>query len=153
MGAAINVAQLPRRSAAERVAFSHGTEPRDGARGLGNRGTAPPPPQRRRWRLIEPDECARGDGSRCPGSAGPTKGWPAARFVAVGRRYEGPVIVLGGPDEGDMVSMIADGITRFIELGPGTALTGFMRRIDRRLEVVNVADNDSLARAAEALNA
>ncbi|MDP6795451.1 MAG: ACP S-malonyltransferase [Verrucomicrobiota bacterium] len=50
-------------------------------------------------------------------------------------------------------SMIADGITRFIELGPGTALTGFMRRIDRRLEVVNVADNDSLARAAEALNA
>ena len=49
--------------------------------------------------------------------------------------------------------MIADGVTRFIELGPGTALTGFMRRIDRGLEVLNVADNDSLAKSAEALNA
>ena len=50
-------------------------------------------------------------------------------------------------------AMIADGVTRFIELGPGTALTGFMRRIDRGLEVLNVADNDSLAKSAEALNA
>ncbi len=45
-------------------------------------------------------------------------------------------------------AMIADGVTRFIELGPGTA-----RRIDRGLEVLNVADNDSLAKSAEALNA
>jgi len=50
-------------------------------------------------------------------------------------------------------AMIADGVTRFIELGPGTALTGFMRRIDRGLEVLNVADNESLAKTAEALNA
>ena len=50
-------------------------------------------------------------------------------------------------------AMIADGVTRFIELGPGTALTGFMRRIDRGLEVLIVADNDSLAKSAEALNA
>ena len=50
-------------------------------------------------------------------------------------------------------AMIADGVTRFVELGPGTALTGFMRRIDRGLEVLNVADNDSLAKTAEALNA
>ena len=50
-------------------------------------------------------------------------------------------------------AMIADGVMRFIELGPGTALTGFMRRIDRGLEVLNVADNDSLAKSAEALNA
>ena len=50
-------------------------------------------------------------------------------------------------------AMIADGVTRFIELGPGTALTGFMRRIDRGLEVLNVSDNDSLAKSAEALNA
>jgi len=50
-------------------------------------------------------------------------------------------------------AMIADGVTRFIELGPGTALTGFMRRIDRGLEVLNIADNDSLAKTAEALNA
>ena len=50
-------------------------------------------------------------------------------------------------------AMIADGITRFIELGPGTALTGFMRRIDRTAEVLNVGDCDSLAKAAAALNA
>ena len=50
-------------------------------------------------------------------------------------------------------AMIADGVTRFIELGPGTALTGFMRRIDRGLQVLNVGDNDSLAKTAEALNA
>ena len=50
-------------------------------------------------------------------------------------------------------AMIADGVTRFIELGPGTALTGFMRRIDRGLELLNVADNDSLAKSAEALTA
>jgi [acyl-carrier-protein] S-malonyltransferase len=49
-------------------------------------------------------------------------------------------------------AMIADGVTRFIELGPGTALTGFMRRIDRGLEVHNIADNDSLAKTVEALN-
>jgi [acyl-carrier-protein] S-malonyltransferase len=48
--------------------------------------------------------------------------------------------------------MIADGITRFIELGPGKALSGFMRRIDRDIEMLNVADCDSLAKAAESLN-
>ena len=50
-------------------------------------------------------------------------------------------------------AMIADGVTRFIELGPGTALTGFMRRIDRGLEVLSVGDNHSLAKTAEVLNA
>ena len=50
-------------------------------------------------------------------------------------------------------AMIADGVTRFIELGPGTALTGFMRRIDRGLEVLSVGDKDSLAKTAEVLNA
>ena len=49
-------------------------------------------------------------------------------------------------------AMIADGVTRFIELGPGTALSGFMRRIDRGPEVLNVADCDSLAKAAGTLN-
>jgi len=49
-------------------------------------------------------------------------------------------------------AMIADGITRFIELGPGKALSGFMRRIDRDIEMLNVADCDSLAKVAESLN-
>ena len=50
-------------------------------------------------------------------------------------------------------AMIAVGITRFIELGPGTALSGFMRRIDRGIEMLNVGDCESLAKAAELLNA
>ncbi|MEE2947292.1 MAG: ACP S-malonyltransferase [Verrucomicrobiota bacterium] len=50
-------------------------------------------------------------------------------------------------------AMIAEGVTRFIELGPGMALTGFMRRIDRVIEVLNVGDNDSLAKTAQALKA
>ncbi len=50
-------------------------------------------------------------------------------------------------------TMIADGVTRFIELGPGTALSGFMRRIDRDIEMLNVGDCESLAKSAESLNA
>lgn len=44
--------------------------------------------------------------------------------------------------------LITDGYTNFIELGPGNALTGFMRRIDRSLKIVNVADCASLEKAA-----
>ena len=47
--------------------------------------------------------------------------------------------------------LLTQGFTRFIELGPGTALTGFMRRIDRGLEVHNVADVASLEKTVEAL--
>jgi len=47
--------------------------------------------------------------------------------------------------------LIGEGFTRFIELGPGTALTGFMRRIDRSREVHNVADVLSLEKTVAAL--
>ncbi len=40
--------------------------------------------------------------------------------------------------------LLAQGFTRFIELGPGTALTGFMKRIDKAAQVLNVADAASL---------
>jgi [acyl-carrier-protein] S-malonyltransferase len=33
---------------------------------------------------------------------------------------------------------------RFIELGPGTALSGFFKRIDKNAETLNVADVPSL---------
>ena len=49
-------------------------------------------------------------------------------------------------------AMIADGITRFIELGPGSALTGFMRRIDREVEILSISDVDSLTKTLEVLN-
>ncbi|MDG1483264.1 MAG: glycosyltransferase family 9 protein [Myxococcota bacterium] len=46
----------------------------------------------------------------CPGSAWPTKAWAADRFAALGSRYPGPVIVLGGPDEVALVGDIAEAI-------------------------------------------
>ena len=39
-----------------------------------------------------------------------------------------------------MRSFAAQGFTRFIELGPGTALSGFMKRIDKTGQMLNVAD-------------
>ncbi|HSH94373.1 MAG TPA: ACP S-malonyltransferase [Roseimicrobium sp.] len=47
--------------------------------------------------------------------------------------------------------LLADGFTRFIELGPGTALTGFMKRIDKTAQVLNVADVASLEATVKAL--
>jgi [acyl-carrier-protein] S-malonyltransferase len=49
--------------------------------------------------------------------------------------------------------LLAQGFTRFIELGPGTALTGFMKRIDKTAQVLNVADCASLETTAKVLGA
>jgi [acyl-carrier-protein] S-malonyltransferase len=40
--------------------------------------------------------------------------------------------------------LLAQGFNRFIELGPGTALSGFMKRIDKNAVALNVADVASL---------
>ncbi len=48
--------------------------------------------------------------------------------------------------------LLAQGFTRFIELGPGTALTGFMKRIDKTAQVLNVADAASLEATVATLN-
>ena len=51
--------------------------------------------------------------------------------------------------------LIAQGFTRFIELGPGTALSGFMKRIkrfDEKVEILNVADVPSLEATARELS-
>ena len=47
--------------------------------------------------------------------------------------------------------LLGEGYTRFIELGPGSALTGFMKRIDKSAQVLNVADLPSLETTARAL--
>lgn len=47
--------------------------------------------------------------------------------------------------------LIDQGFTRFIELGPGTALTGFMKRIDGDVEKLNVGDVASLDATVKAL--
>jgi len=46
--------------------------------------------------------------------------------------------------EKSMRALLAQGFTQFIELGPGTALSGFMKRIDKTAQMLNVADAASL---------
>ncbi len=53
--------------------------------------------------------------------------------------------------EESMRYLLAQGFTRFIELGPGTALSGFMKRIDKNAIMLNVADTPSLEATAKAL--
>jgi [acyl-carrier-protein] S-malonyltransferase len=53
--------------------------------------------------------------------------------------------------EESMRYLIAHGCRRFIELGPGSALSGFLKRIDKSVEVFNVADVASLHNTCQAL--
>jgi [acyl-carrier-protein] S-malonyltransferase len=53
--------------------------------------------------------------------------------------------------EESMRYLLAQGFTRFIELGPGTALSGFMKRIDKNAQMLNVSDVASLEATAKAL--
>src|SRR6516164_163622 len=53
--------------------------------------------------------------------------------------------------ESSMRYLLAQGFTRFIELGPGTALSGFMKRIDKNAQMLNVADVASLETTVKAL--
>src|SRR5712664_4097753 len=46
--------------------------------------------------------------------------------------------------EESMSYLLAQGFTRFIELGPGTALSGFLKRIDKNAQILNVSDVASL---------
>lgn len=47
--------------------------------------------------------------------------------------------------------LLGQGFTRFIELGPGNALSGFLRRIDKSAQALNVSDAASLAATVAAL--
>jgi [acyl-carrier-protein] S-malonyltransferase len=55
--------------------------------------------------------------------------------------------------EASMRHLREEGFTRFIELGPGTALSGFMKRIDPSVQILNVADVPSLEATVKALAA
>jgi [acyl-carrier-protein] S-malonyltransferase len=55
--------------------------------------------------------------------------------------------------EESMRYLVAQGFTRFIELGPGRALSGFMKRIDKTAQVLNVEDLATLEATAKALAA
>lgn len=47
--------------------------------------------------------------------------------------------------------MIADGADTFVEIGPGKALTGFIKKIDKTVKVCNVEDMASLEKTLEVL--
>ena len=53
--------------------------------------------------------------------------------------------------EDSMRYLLGQGFTRFIELGPGTALSGFMKRIDKGATMLNVGDVASLEAATASL--
>jgi len=53
--------------------------------------------------------------------------------------------------EASMRYLLAQGFTRFIELGPGSALSGFLRRIDKSAQSFNVCDVASLEATVQAL--
>jgi [acyl-carrier-protein] S-malonyltransferase len=55
--------------------------------------------------------------------------------------------------EESMRYLLAQGFTRFIELGPGKALSGFVKRIDPNAQMLNVADVPSLEVTVKALGA
>jgi [acyl-carrier-protein] S-malonyltransferase len=54
--------------------------------------------------------------------------------------------------EKSMRYLLAQGFTQFIELGPGTALSGFMKRIDKNVQMLNVADVASLEATVKTLS-
>ncbi|MBZ9609703.1 ACP S-malonyltransferase [Clostridium estertheticum] len=49
-------------------------------------------------------------------------------------------------------NMIKDGVDTFVEIGPGKVLCGFIKKIDRKLTVVNVEDMASLDKAVASLS-
>ena len=53
--------------------------------------------------------------------------------------------------EASMRWLLANGFNRFIELGPGNVLSGLLRRIDKSVVIVNIADVASLEKATALL--
>ncbi|HHW32451.1 MAG TPA: ACP S-malonyltransferase [Clostridiaceae bacterium] len=46
-----------------------------------------------------------------------------------------------------VVNMISQGVDTFIEIGPGKALCGFIKKIDNKVKAINVGDVESLEKA------
>src|SRR6266567_2532204 len=53
--------------------------------------------------------------------------------------------------EESMRYLLGQGFTRFVELGPGTALSGFMKRIEQKVQMLNVGDVGSLEATVKAV--
>lgn len=53
--------------------------------------------------------------------------------------------------EGTIRRFLADGFDTFVEIGPGNVLRGFVRKIDRKVRLLNVEDGKSLRETVEYL--
>ena len=62
----------------------------------------------------------------CPTAAHATKQWPLARYTALGKRWGGPVLVLGGPADTQAIRAVVDGIGARAE---GITERGFARTV------------------------
>ncbi len=62
----------------------------------------------------------------------------------LGRQVYSPVLW-----QQTMERMIQDGVTTFVEIGPGRTLAGFLRKIDRSRKVINIEKAEDLALLAE----
>ncbi len=40
--------------------------------------------------------------------------------------------------------MVGDGVSTFIEIGPGRVLAGLIKRIDRNVNIVNIGDAEAV---------
>ena len=47
--------------------------------------------------------------------------------------------------------MLAEGVDTFVEIGPGKTLSGFMRKIDRTVKVLNIEKLDDVSKVVEEL--
>jgi [acyl-carrier-protein] S-malonyltransferase len=73
--------------------------------------------------------------------------YPSAAAVVEGlaRQLTSPILW-----QKSMERLLAEGVERFYEIGPGRVLTGLMKRIHRKTRVINVSSADSLKALMEA---